>query len=136
MAPNFDILTATAEDLQRELSSGGTTSQQLVKIYLSQIERHNDYLKAVISTAPEALLLERAAILDDERQSGKLRGPLHGIPILVKDNVATHPSTGLDTTAGSLALVNSKPRSNAPIVDRVGDCCKNISIGDKLNEGN
>lgn len=122
MAPNFDILTATAEDLQRELTSGGITSQQLVKIYLSQIERHNDYLKAVISTAPEELLLERAAILDDERQRGKLRSPLHGIPILVKDNVATHPSTGLDTTAGSLALVDSKPRSNAPIVDRVGDC--------------
>lgn len=124
MAPNFDILTATADDLQRELSSGDITSQQLVKIYLSQIERHNDYLKAVISTAPEPLLLERAEILDDERQSGKLRSPLHGIPILVKDNVATHPSTGLDTTAGSLALVDSKPRSNAPIVDRVGDCCK------------
>ncbi|PNP59590.1 hypothetical protein THARTR1_00763 [Trichoderma harzianum] len=119
MVPSFDILTATADDLQQELSSGGITSKQLVKIYLSQIERHNDYLKAVISTAPETLLLERAAILDDERQSGKLRSPLHGIPILVKDNVATHPSTGLDTTAGSLALVDSKPRSNAPIVDRV-----------------
>lgn len=124
MVPNFDILTATADDLQRELSSGGINSKQLVKIYLSQIERHNDYLKAVISTAPEALLLERAAILDDERQRGKLRSPLHGIPILVKDNVATHPSTGLDTTAGSLALVDSKPKSNAPIVDRVGDYCR------------
>ncbi|KAL6699633.1 amidase signature domain-containing protein [Trichoderma pleuroticola] len=119
MVPSFDILTATADDLQQELSSGGITSKQLVKIYLSQIERHNDYLKAVISTAPEPLLLERAAILDDERQSGKLRSPLHGIPILIKDNVATHPSTGLDTTAGSLALVDSKPRSNAPIVGRM-----------------
>ncbi|PTB50725.1 hypothetical protein M431DRAFT_511647 [Trichoderma harzianum CBS 226.95] len=119
MVPNFNILTATADDLQRELSSGGITSKQLVKIYLSQIERHNDYLKAVISIAPEALLLERATILDDERQRGKLRSPLHGIPILVKDNVATHPSTGLDTTAGSLALVDSKPRSNAPIIDRL-----------------
>ncbi|KAL7954704.1 amidase signature domain-containing protein [Trichoderma compactum] len=119
MSPKFDILTATADDLERELSSGGINSKQLVKIYLSQIERHNDYLKAVISTAPEPLLLERAAILDDERQSGKLRSPLHGIPILVKDNVATHPSTGLDTTAGSLALVDSKPGSNAPIVDRL-----------------
>lgn len=136
MVPKFDILTATADDLQRELSSGGITSKQLVKIYLAQIERHNDYLKAVISTAPEPLLLERAAILDDERQSGKLRSPLHGIPILVKDNVATHPSTGLDTTAGSLALVNSKPRSNAPIVDRVGDFCRFESIENKLNEGN
>ncbi|UKZ83146.1 hypothetical protein TrVFT333_010951 [Trichoderma virens FT-333] len=115
----LNVLTATADDLQRELSAGGINSKQLVKIYLSQIERHNDYLKAVISTAPESLLLGRASMLDDERQRGKLRSPLHGIPILVKDNIATHPSTGLDTTAGSLALVNSKPRSNAPIVDRL-----------------
>ncbi|UKZ57436.1 hypothetical protein TrVGV298_011293 [Trichoderma virens] len=115
---HFNVLTATADDLQRELSAGGINSKQLVKIYLSQIERHNDYLKAVISTAPESLLLERASMLDDERQRGKLRSPLHGTPILIKDNIATHPSTGLDTTAGSLALVNSKPRSNAPIVDR------------------
>lgn len=125
MSPNLDVLTATADDLQRELSStGGIDSKQLVKIYLSQIERHNDYLNAVVSTAPESLLLERASMLDDERQRGKLRSPLHGIPILIKDNIATHPSTGLDTTAGSLALVNSSPRSNAPIVDRVSRCYK------------
>ncbi|EHK26983.1 uncharacterized protein TRIVIDRAFT_141231 [Trichoderma virens Gv29-8] len=124
---HFNVLTATADDLQRELSAGGINSKQLVKIYLSQIERHNDYLKAVISTAPESLLLERASMLDDERQRGKLRSPLHGTPILIKDNIATHPSTGLDTTAGSLALVNSKPRSNAPIVDRVGST--NIPCG-------
>ncbi|KAL7936507.1 amidase signature domain-containing protein [Trichoderma chlorosporum] len=119
MSSQFNILTATADDLQRELSSGATSSRQLVQIYLSQIERHNDHLKAVISTAPAPLLLERASMLDDERQRGKLRSPLHGIPILIKDNIATHSSTGLDTTAGSLALVNSKPRINASIVDRM-----------------
>ncbi|KAK5992138.1 putative amidase [Cladobotryum mycophilum] len=89
------------------------------KAYLSQIKRHNDYLRAVINTAPESLLLERAHMLDEERKQGNIRGPLHGIPILIKNNIATNESTGLDTTAGSLALVNSKPRENAHIVDRL-----------------
>lgn len=121
MDTDLDVLTATAEELQQLLgSSTDITSKRLVKVYLSQIERHNDYLKAVISTAPESLLLERADMLDEERKNGKLRSPLHGIPILIKDNIATHfKSTGLDTTAGTLALVNSNPRINAPIVDRV-----------------
>lgn len=121
MDTGIDVLTATAEGLQQLLSSSAdVTSKDLVKIYLSQIKRYNDYLKAVISTAPESLLLERAGMLDEERRNGKLRGPLHGIPILIKDNIATHyQSTGLDTTAGSLALVNSNPRINAPVVDRV-----------------
>ncbi|KAM0246892.1 hypothetical protein ACHAQJ_010050 [Trichoderma viride] len=121
MSLNINVLTATAEELQHLLSSSSDiTSQHLVKIYLTQIKRHNDRLKAVISTAPESLLLERAGMLDEERKNGKLRSPLHGIPILIKDNIATHqPSTGLDTTAGSLALVNSSPRINAPIVDRL-----------------
>ncbi|KAK1246513.1 hypothetical protein MKX08_000315 [Trichoderma sp. CBMAI-0020] len=121
MGTDIDVLTATAEELQQLLgSSADITSKHLVQIYLSQIKRHNDYLKAIISIAPEALLLERADKLDEERKNGKLRSPLHGIPILIKDNIATHfKSTGLDTTAGSLALANSNPRINAPIVDRL-----------------
>lgn len=121
MGTDIDVLTATAEELQQLLSSStDVTSKHLVRIYLSHIKRHNDYLKAVISIAPESLLLERAGMLDEERKNGKLRSPLHGIPILIKDNIATHyGSTGLDTTAGSLALANSNPRINAPIVDRV-----------------
>ncbi|PNP44102.1 hypothetical protein TGAMA5MH_04387 [Trichoderma gamsii] len=123
MGTDIDVLTATAEELQQLLSSSADiTSKHLVQVYLSQIKRHNDYLKAIISIAPESLLLERADMLDEERKNGKLRSPLHGIPILVKDNIATHfKSTGLDTTAGSLALVNSSPRINAPVVDRLLD---------------
>lgn len=121
MGTDIDVLTATAEELQQLLSSStDITSKHLVKIYLAQIKRHNDHLRAIISTAPESLLLERADMLDEERKDGKLRSPLHGIPILIKDNIATHyESTGLDTTAGSLALANSNPRINAPVVDRV-----------------
>jgi amidase len=117
----INILTATADDLQHILSSSsGVDSRYLVKTYLSQIQRHNDYLRAVVSTTPEQLLMKRAEMLDDERTNGKIRGPLHGIPILLKDNIATAASSGLDTTAGSLALKDSKPKANAPIVDRVG----------------
>ncbi len=119
MSKEWNVLTATIEELQHLLSTRSVDSQHLVKIYLAQIERHDGYLRAVINTAPKNLLLQRAKMLDQEREYGKIRGPVHGIPLLVKDNIATNPSTGLDTTAGSLALVDSKPRENAPIVDRV-----------------
>ncbi len=114
------MLTATAEELQTLLSAtSGVDSKHLVKAYLAQINRHDSSLRAVISVAPEEMLVQRAEMLDQERRAGAVRGPLHGIPIIVKDNIATNPATGLDTTAGSLALVDSKPRANAPVVDRV-----------------
>ena len=131
-------LTATAADLQVELAKKSVSSRELVKIYLGQIARHDKYLKAVIATTPETLLFERAAKLDDDRANGTIHGPLHGIPILLKvslacdnsapaslkitvlkDNIVTGPELGLPTTCGSLALVGSKPRKNAAIVDRV-----------------
>lgn len=117
MEPN--LFTATADDFQRLLSSNALTSRQLVLSYLAQIRRHDDYLKAVINTAPQDLLLRRADLLDDERKAGKVRSPLHGIPVLLKDNIATSPATGLDTTAGSFALVDSRPYENAVLVDKV-----------------
>ena len=68
LGPNFtmpiDPLTATAADLQTKLTDGSTTSEALVKLYLSQIARHNNYLKAVIATAPQDLLYSRAKELD------------------------------------------------------------------------
>jgi amidase len=100
-------------------TNSGLTSRHLVTACLAQIRRHDDYLRAVISITPENLLLQRAEQLDDERKAGRVRGPLHGIPILLKDNIATSPATGLDTTAGSLALVDSRPRKNAVLVDKV-----------------
>lgn len=116
----LDLLTATVDEIQRLLSTSSTlTSKQLVSLYLARIHRHDDYLRAVICTPPQQLLLQRAQPLDDERRAGLVRGPLHGIPVLLKDNIATKPATGLDTTAGSFALVNSKPRENAVLVDKV-----------------
>ncbi len=69
----------------------------------------------MIETNPDALAIARK--LDTERRSGRVRGPLHGIPVLVKDNVATKDS--MQTTAGSLALVNSVVPSDSPMADRL-----------------
>jgi hypothetical protein len=81
---SINLLTATVSELQEKLSEGKTTSKALVQLYLDQITNHNDYLKAVIATAPEDALKEIANDLDNERASGAVRGPLHGIPILIK----------------------------------------------------
>ncbi|KAL6807582.1 amidase signature domain-containing protein [Trichoderma sp. SZMC 28013] len=95
MIPN--LLTADTKTLQRLLTAGSITSAGL--------------------TTPLDILQEVAKALDEERAAGKVRGPLHGIPVLVKDNIATHLSTGLRTTAGSLSLWSSKPKENAKLVD-------------------
>lgn len=84
MAANIDPLTATASDLQEWLINDTVTSQQLVKLYLHQVAQYNGYLRAVIAVAPEDQLLEAAKELDHERAKGNTRGPLHGIPILIK----------------------------------------------------
>jgi amidase len=81
---SINPLTATAADLQARLIDGSITSEALVQLYLNQIARHNDYFKAVIATVREDLLYSRAKELDDERAKGTIRGPFHGIPILVK----------------------------------------------------
>ncbi|CAK7234340.1 hypothetical protein SCUCBS95973_008903, partial [Sporothrix curviconia] len=115
--PDLNLLTATASDLQRMLTAGSTTSRDLVALYARQIAAYDGYLKAMIAVTPAGVLERTAAELDKERAAGRLRGPLHGIPIVVKDNIATVPELGLPTTCGSLALVGSKPRQNAAIID-------------------
>ncbi|KAG7287561.1 hypothetical protein NEMBOFW57_007073 [Staphylotrichum longicolle] len=119
MAGSINLLTATISELQARLSNSSVTSKQLVTLYTDQIAKNNGYLKAVIAVAPEELLAKAAAELDDERSNGQVRGPLHGIPILIKDNIDTHPELGLPTTCGSLALVGSKPKKNAAVIERL-----------------
>ncbi len=100
------------------LASGELTSLALTRAYLDRIEaidRHGPCLNAVIETNPEAL--DIAAALDTERQAGKLRGPLHGIPILIKDNIDT--ADQMTTTAGSLALQGSIAPRDAGVVERL-----------------
>lgn len=100
------------------LSAGSLTSKQLTQSYLDRIEALNlrgPELRAVLETNPQAL--EIAAALDDERRSRGPRGPLHGVPVLLKDNIET--SDRMMTTAGSLALEGWYPPADAPLVARL-----------------
>ena len=80
----FDPLTTTATELQEFLNSRQLTSVQLVDMYLSEIEKYNEWLKAVICTAPRSDLIKKAHELDRERADGANRSHLHGLPILIK----------------------------------------------------
>ena len=115
LATTANFIEATIPELQELMSSGMLTSVQLTTSYLERIATFNPLLHAVIETNPDALSI--AAALDAERQSGRLRGPLHGIPILVKDNLAT--ADKMQTTAGSLALVGSTVPSDSVVVSRL-----------------
>jgi len=103
ISPRFAHQEVGIADLQAKLATGRLTSRSLVLAYLSRIEandRHGPRLHSVIETNPDAVSI--AAELDRERRLGKPRGPLHGIAVLVKDNLAT--ADKMQTTAGSLAL--------------------------------
>lgn len=85
--PPFDVLTATASELQGRLKAGTLTSVEIITTYLAQIEKHNHAgakLNAMIGVAPRQFVLKVAEKLDRERTAGKIRGPLHGLPIIVK----------------------------------------------------
>ncbi|KAJ5132381.1 hypothetical protein N7448_006539 [Penicillium atrosanguineum] len=114
-----DVLTIDAQGLQKLLENGEVTSFGLIDQYLAQIEKHDGRLHAMIQITPKDLLKAAARSLDQERAAGKVRGPLHGIPIIIKDNIATHPALGLPTSVGSLALLSSKPRRSAKIIDQI-----------------
>lgn len=93
MVESFDVLTATASELQKLMDDGELTSEELVNTYLKQINKHNHYgmrLNAVISTAGKEEIAEAARALDHERRVSGKRGPLHGIPILVKVSATPH----------------------------------------------
>jgi len=111
-AHDFEFLEATIPDLQAAMAAGQVSSKDLVKGYLDRIQALNSLLHPVIETNPNAISI--AQHLDNERRKGTVRGPLHGIPILVKDNLATDDN--MQTTAGSLALVNSHVPADAVLV--------------------
>ncbi|PVH72323.1 amidase signature enzyme [Cadophora sp. DSE1049] len=113
---SFDPLTATAADLQEMLSKRMLTSVDFVERSFAQMDKYDVYLKAIISRAPKAIKVAKK--LDIERKHGHVRGPLHGIPILVKDNIVTDARWGMDTTAGSCALKGSRPPDSATLFTR------------------
>lgn len=117
-APPFALEEATISDLQEMMVSGRATSESLVSLYLGRIEaidRSGPGLNSVIEVNPDAREIARA--LDRERRDKGPRGPLHGIPILIKDNIDT--ADRMATTAGSLALLGSKPARDAFVVERL-----------------
>jgi amidase len=106
--------TANIPQLQQKMASGELTARQLTAFYLAQIEAKNGALNAIIAVNPDALKI--ADQLDEERKQGKIRGPLHGIPIAIKDNIET---ISMPTTAGSLALKDNFTRRDAPVVAKL-----------------
>jgi len=114
----FELDEATIAGLQEGMRTGKYTARHLCELYLARIEaidRRGPTLRAVIETNPDALTI--AGQLDQERKAGKLRGPLHGIPILIKDNIAT--ADRMMTTAGSLALAGITPPRDAAVAGRL-----------------
>jgi amidase len=129
--PAFDVLSTTAAQLQSLLTSGKITSVQIVETYLSQIQKHNHSgarLHAIIATAERGVVLAKAAALDEERRNGKLRGPLHGIPIIVKDCFTYEPGMGLGTTVGSHAFAQETGIQNAGVIQQVSERFWRIGI--------
>ena len=111
-ATNFDFVEATIPQLQAAMASGQLTSRQLVLGYINRIQSLNPLLHSVIEVNPNAMAI--ATALDVERRNGHVRGPLHGIPLLVKDNIATDDQ--MQTTAGSLAIYGNHVPGDAVIV--------------------
>lgn len=114
-AQRFPLEEAGIEQIQKWLGSGRYTSSALVRLYLDRIhtlDKMGPRVNAVIELNPDALSI--AAERDRERRAGKLRGPLHGVPMLIKDNIDT--GDRMMTTAGSLALVGAPAPKDAFIV--------------------
>ena len=118
VAKASDVTGKDIATLQRAQSQGQVSSLQLVDAYLARIariDRAGPTLRSVLAINPEARAQARA--LDKERTAGHVRGPLHGIPLLIKDNIET--ADPLPTTAGSLALAENRSGRDAPLVARL-----------------
>jgi amidase len=117
-AKDFDPTEQPISSLQQTLESGALSSEALTEAYLWRIarfDRHGPEYRSVLALNPSAIAAARG--LDAERKAGKIRGPLHGIPIIIKDNIET--SDPVATTAGSFALAHSRRAADAPLVARL-----------------
>jgi amidase len=112
----FSVVEASIPDMQKALKEKRVTSRELVMQYLSRIAMYEDRLNAVISVNPNAI--KEAEELDRERAQGRVRGPLHGIPIALKDNIHT---TNMPTTGGALAFDGYIPPYEATLTKNLRD---------------
>lgn len=117
---DFEWAEATIAELSLALEQGRTTARALAEDYIGRIETIDSdgpRLNSIMEVNPDALAI--AARLDDERSEGNVRGPLHGIPVLLKDNIDT--ADKMETSAGSLALLGARPTRDAFVVERLRD---------------
>ena len=117
---SFELDEVTTAELQKGMASGKYTSLTVVQRYLEridEIDKRGHSIKSVIEVNPEALAI--ATALDNERKAGRVRGPLHGVPVLIKDNIDTHDR--MMTTAGSLALAGSIPLQDSFVAKKLRD---------------
>lgn len=115
---DFALNEITIDSLQEKMKSGTYTSKTVTQLYLDriqQIDKAGPHLNSVIELNPDALSI--AESMDDERKNGKVRGPLHGIPVLIKDNINT--ADKMQTTAGALALEGNFAKKDAFIIGKL-----------------
>ncbi|MFI5131112.1 MAG: amidase [Chitinophagales bacterium] len=116
--PEFELNEESISSLQEKITSGKYSSEQLTRLYLDRIDaidKKGPLLSSVIETNPDAMTIAKS--LDDERKAGKTRGPLHGIPILIKDNIDT--ADKMQTTAGALAMQGHIAKQDAFVVKKL-----------------
>lgn len=110
-AGEFSVVEASFADMQAAMAAGKVTSRQLVEQYLARIATYDENLHAMLAVNLDAV--DEADRLDEERKAGRVRGPLHGIPVALKDNIHT---TDMPTTGGALAFENYVPPYEATLV--------------------
>ena len=118
MTTAFPLLEKTIAELQTAMSTGEFTAHRIVELYLErigQVDKQGPGVNAIIEINPDALAIAKA--LDDERANKGARGPLHGIPLVLKDNIDT--ADNMQTTAGSLALAGHIAQQDAFLVERL-----------------
>jgi amidase len=125
----FTVVESTIREMQKAMAEGRVTSREIVRQYLTRIATYEDKLNAVIVVNPHAL--EEAEALDRERAQGKVRGPLHGIPIALKDNIHT---TDMPTTGGALAFDGLVPPYEATLTKNLREAGAIIIAKTNLTE--
>lgn len=114
---NFELNEVTIDELQHKMASGEISAESICQKYLDRIAMVDPLLKSVIELNPDATAIARQ--MDEERKAGNVRGPLHGIPVLIKDNIDTFDR--MQTTAGSLAMKGNCANIDAFIVKKLRD---------------
>ena len=126
---SFSVIEASIPEMQRAMEQGRVTSQELVRQYLERIEKYDSRVHATVTVNRNAL--REAEALDRERAAGKVRGPLHGIPIALKDIIHT---TNMPTTGGALAFKNLTPPYEATLTKNLRDAGAVIIAKTSLTE--